>query len=63
METFVVRVFVPTDDAELEPAGLVEHVGTRRMDTFRGANGLVEAVLGALGAERASERDEEKEER
>jgi hypothetical protein len=55
MKTFVVRVFVPADNAELEPAGLVEHVGTRRVDFFRGAHGLLDVVLNLLGAERKEE--------
>jgi hypothetical protein len=59
METFVVRVFVPADDAELEPAGIVEHIGTRRMEVFRGAHDLVDVVLSLLGFERGSETEEE----
>ena len=59
METFVVRVFVPTDDAELEPTGVVEHVGTRRLEFFRGAHDLADVVLSLLGFERRSEGEEE----
>jgi hypothetical protein len=48
MRTFVVRVFAPADDAELEPAGIVEHIGRRRVQYFKGAQGLVDVVLNGL---------------
>ena len=59
METFVVRVFVPADDAELEPTGFVEHVGTRRSRRFQGAQGLIDAVLRGLKSNPDNEEKEE----
>jgi hypothetical protein len=48
METFVVRVFVPLGEERLELAGLVEHVSSGRAQPFRGASGLLDAVLQEL---------------
>lgn len=48
METFVVRIFVPADGAELEIAGTVRHVASGTERSFRGRRGLVAAVLGSL---------------
>ena len=48
METFVVRIFVPADGAELEVAGTVRHVASGTERSFRGRRGLVAAVLEGL---------------
>jgi hypothetical protein len=57
VETFVVRVFVPAENSGLEPAGFVEHVGSHRVESFRGALGLVDAVFALLGLRREREQE------
>jgi len=48
METFVVRVFVPAEEEQLELTGIVEHSGTGRSEHFRGAESLVGVLLHQL---------------
>ena len=54
METFVVRVFVPAGDEELELTGVVEHSSTGRSERFRGTEGLIDVVLHQLELGRPS---------
>jgi hypothetical protein len=48
METFVLRIFLPADSAEVELAGIVEHVGSGVKRPFRGKQSLVAALIGGL---------------
>lgn len=41
METFVVRVFVPSDDVPAEVSGIVQHVASGRVTSFRGVADLL----------------------
>jgi hypothetical protein len=51
VETFVIRIFVPADDLELDLTGVVEHAATGRSEQFRGATGLLNVVLHQLRLE------------
>jgi hypothetical protein len=44
VETFVIRVFVPTGGERLDLSGVVEHPASGRNLPFRGADGLLDAV-------------------
>jgi hypothetical protein len=48
VETFVVRVFVPADLESIELCGLFEHVGSGRVESFRGRADLVDRFLTTL---------------
>jgi hypothetical protein len=48
METFVVRVFVPTGGEQLELSGVVEHPASGRNRRFRGNAGLLDVIHGEL---------------
>lgn len=48
METFVIRVFVASDQGEVPFAGVVEHIGAGRTLTFHGGEELVDVVLHEL---------------
>ncbi len=48
METFVVRVWVPADEAapRTPMRGIVQHAGTGRVEAFRGSEELLALVAG-----------------
>jgi hypothetical protein len=48
VETFVIRVFVASDQGEVPFAGVVEHIGAGRTQTFHGGADLVDVVLHEL---------------
>ena len=54
METFVIRVWTPSDRAEdperLDLRGLVEHVGSGESEAFREAGELIAFLNARLGA-------------
>jgi len=52
VETFVVRVFVPAGDEQLELTGFVEHAGREHSESFAGAAGLIGALLHELERDR-----------
>jgi hypothetical protein len=60
VETFVVRVFVAADSAELEIAGTVRHIGSGAEQPFHGEQGLVAAVRGGLPHGDADRQEAEK---
>jgi hypothetical protein len=48
VETFVVRVFVPTGDDPVQFSGLVERAGSGRAEVFSTPQGLIDAVVHEL---------------
>jgi hypothetical protein len=60
MQTFLVRVWTPAageeDDGRRRFSGLVEHVASRRSETFQGELDLLEFINGCLQAHQGVRR-------